>query len=365
MTYTVTWEEIKSHYRVKDRSFPMLDNDTPTFMGVPHATTREDLIGADVVIIGSSYVAGSKEKAGKGKYAGVSKSEWEQASKRVRQQSIRYPSGYVQDFDLDIFEHLNVVDYGDADIPPGVLKNPTAENILLAQTAVEAMVSAALDAGAIPIVVGQNSPCSSYAIAKPIAERAGGKVGMISLDTHWDSKPVDYLTNDPRIAGSGNWKAKTYELHDNFSIPNLVEIGERGMLEKKEQVRYYLERGCHFIPMWKVRTELGIDGLCGELCHAYDGTDAVYVHFDMDVIGGNGPAPGDILGDLAEPIGMSDYEVIRVANEIGRRGLTGMSFICIPPGSAVIYRVIVYVIAYLMAGLIQGRRDCQNRGLNP
>ena len=28
-----------------------------------------------------------------------------------------------------------------------------------------------------------------------------------------------------------------------------------------------------------------------------------------------------------------------------------MSFICIPPGSAVIYRVVVYVIMYLMAGL--------------
>ena len=28
-----------------------------------------------------------------------------------------------------------------------------------------------------------------------------------------------------------------------------------------------------------------------------------------------------------------------------------MSFICIPPGSAVIYRVIVYIVMYLAAGL--------------
>jgi len=362
MTYAITWEEIKSHYRVKDRDFPMLNDDTPTFMGVPHVTTPEDLAGADVVIIGSSYVAGSRDKVGKGKYAGVDKSEWEQASKRVRQQSIRYPSGYVQDFDLDIFEHLKVVDFGDADIPPGVMTDPTVEGILCAQAAVEAKVSAVLDAGAVPIVVGQNSPCSSYAIAKPIAERAAGKVGMISLDTHWDSKPIDYLTMDPRIAGSGNWKAKTYEFHDNFSISNLVEIGERGMLEKKEMVRYYLERGAHFIPMWKIRTELGIVGLCGELQHAYDGTDAVYVHFDMDVIGGNGPAPGDILGDLAEPIGLSDYEVIRIAHEIGHRGLDGMSFICIPPGSAVMYRLIVYVIVYLMVGLAQSLQASNMKG---
>ena len=63
-----------------------------------------------------------------------------------------------------------------------------------------------------------------------------------------------------------------------------------------------------------------------------------------------------LLGELAEPIGMTDYEVIRTAYEVGRRGLTGMSFICIPPGSAVMYRVIVYVITYLMAGLSMRRQ---------
>ena len=28
-----------------------------------------------------------------------------------------------------------------------------------------------------------------------------------------------------------------------------------------------------------------------------------------------------------------------------------MSFICIPPGSAVIYRIIVYIIMFMLAGL--------------
>ncbi len=37
MTYTATWEEIKGHYRVKDRDFPMLEDDMPTFMGIPRA----------------------------------------------------------------------------------------------------------------------------------------------------------------------------------------------------------------------------------------------------------------------------------------------------------------------------------------
>ena len=67
--------------------------------------------------------------------------------------------------------------------------------------------------------------------------------------------------------------------------------------------------------MWKVR-EIGINSLCESLSSAYRDTENVIVHFDMDVIGGAGPASGDILGDLAEPIGMTDYEVLRIAHEI-------------------------------------------------
>ena len=324
----------------------MIAAETPSFLGVAPAKTPADLQGVEVAIIGAPYVATSTDK-----YAGVDKHEWLAGPKRVRQQSVRYRSGYIQDFDLDVFEHLTVVDYGDAPIPPEILKDTSAENILKAQAAVEERVGQVLDAGAIPIVIGQNSPCGSFAIAKPIAERTAGAVGCISLDTHWDSQPLDRLTEDPRIAGSGSWKHKMYEFLDNMSPRHLVEIGERGMLEEKEIVRRYLDQGARFISAWELRTSLGIDGLVKELDHAYKGTEGVYVHFDMDVIGGAGPAPGDILGELAEPIGLTDYEVIRIAHEIGRRGLSGMSFICIPPGSAVIYRLIVFVIMYLLAGL--------------
>lgn len=326
---------------------PMIDDETPTFMGRPLAKTPEDLKGADIVIIGSAYVAATEE------YAGVPVEDWSAAAKRVRQQSCRYRGGYIQDLDIDVFEHLNVVDYGDAPVPESCQRGQSAESILEAQANVEAKVNDAIDAGAIPIVIGQNSPCSSFAIAKPISEKTNGKVGMVSLDTHWDSHEHDELTDDPRIAGSSSWKHKTYEILENFDYHNLVEIGERGMLEDVKRIRGLLKKGVNFYPMWKVRRDLGIEGLCQELRHAYEGTDGVYVHFDMDVLGGAGPVGGDILGELAEPIGMTDYEVIRIANEVGRRGLTGMSFICIPPGSKIVYRVIVYVVMYLMAGLIE------------
>lgn len=340
------WNEFISGSFGGEWTAPFIRPETPTFMGLPHATKREELEGMDAVIIGAPYVASETEK-----YAGVDRQEWLAAPQRVRQQSIRYQSGYIQDFDLDVFEHIKAVDYGDADIPPEVLQNQSPENILRAQAAVEEKVGHALDAGAVPVVIGQNSPCGSYAIAKPIAERATGPVGCISLDTHWDAQPLDHLTRDARIAGSASWKEKMYEFHDNMDPKHLVEIGERGMLEKKEIVRKYLNAGARFISSWELRTSLGIEGLIGELDRAYDGTESVYAHFDMDVMGGAGPAPGDILGEAVEPIGLTDYEIIRIAHEIGKRGLSGLSFICIPPGSAVTYRVVVYVIMYMLAGL--------------
>ena len=65
---------------------------------------------------------------------------------------------------------------------------------------------------------------------------------------------------------------------------------------------------------------------------------------------------------LSEPVAQ-DLGVQPVANtlsagvgEIGLRGLTGMSFICIPPGSMVIYRTIVYIIAFLIAGIAIARQ---------
>ncbi len=346
------WQEIRKSMWAGELDFPMIDEETPTFMGRSLVSRKEDLKGADVVIIGSPYVSSSTDE-----WAGVAKEHWLAAPKRVRQQSIRYQSGYIQDFRFNVFDHLNVVDYADADIPfeanVGKL-NP--DLILEAQAAVEKKVNDALDVGALPVVIGQNSPCGSYAIAKGVATHSDGNVGIVSLDTHWDIFRLCPQTKDPRIAGGFSWLYKTIEFHDNIHARNLVEIGPRGMLEASDVVEELLESGAMFYSSWDVRRQ-GIEAVCKGLDHAYNGTSAIYAHFDMDVLGGAGPAPGDILGELAEPIGLSDYECIRIAHELGLRGVDGFSFICIPPGSAVMYRVIVYIIMYMLAG--KAIRECQ------
>ncbi|WP_202949692.1 arginase family protein [Herbaspirillum sp. YR522] len=351
-----SWEQTLAGKHWRTVHFPRIREDTPTFLGVPYALDESDLQGADVVIIGAPFAAGWGKK-----YSGVDKAEWLAATTRVRQQSIRYRGGYVQELDIDVFEHLKVVDYGDIPIPLEASYEGTVERILAAQDMVEERVRQALDAGAIPIVIGQNSPVASYAVGRPVAQHFKGPIGMVSLDTHWDAWPYDWATKNDRIAGSTNWKDKLFRDCQNYGMQNLVEIGERGMLEDPATVRRFVNGGCCFMPMWKIRTELGIEGVIRNLDQAYRGTDAVYAHFDMDVLGGAGPTDGDILGELAEPMGMTDYEAIRIAYETGKRGCAGLSFLCIPPGSAVMYRVIVYCLTYFMAGIAERKRG-QNGG---
>ena len=119
-------------------------------------------------------------------------------------------------------------------------------------------VGQVLDAGAIPC--GDWTEFSlrvSYAIAKPIAERTDGAVGCVSLDTHWDIQPIDFLSQDPRIAGSASWKHKMYEFHENMHPQHLVEIGERGYARE--------ERPCRVLhrPRRKVHLFLGSAGRVG------------------------------------------------------------------------------------------------------
>ena len=92
-----------------------------------------------------------------------------------------------------------------------------------------------------------------------------------------------------------------YEFLDNMHPRHLVEIGERGMLEDKDIVRRYLREGARFISAWELRTSLGIEGPGGGArSRAWDGTKGVYVHFDMDCIGG-APAPRPATSSASSP----------------------------------------------------------------
>jgi len=72
------WEVIKENYFFA-KELPMINEDTPTFMRREYAKTPQDLEGADVVIIGSSYTSSTEDM-----FWGRKTEEWGAAAKRVR-----------------------------------------------------------------------------------------------------------------------------------------------------------------------------------------------------------------------------------------------------------------------------------------
>src|SRR5690348_8529454 len=89
---------------------PMLRDGVPSFMAVPLATGPQELCGADVAILG--IPVGAQASPGR------DPNEWSQygwAPADVRRFSLSY-GGYIPERDVDVFEHLRVVDYGDVDI---------------------------------------------------------------------------------------------------------------------------------------------------------------------------------------------------------------------------------------------------------
>jgi agmatinase len=127
----------------------------------------------------------------------------------------------------------------------------------------------------------------------------------------------------------------------NIDTTKQVEIGHRG--QPRSRVDKVLKKGIHYFPMWEVN-QMGIERVCDELSHAYEGTESVWLHFDVDVLG------GDRFGGLTDPMGMTDYQALRLMFEIGKKGFDAVSFLAIPPSSPHVHRFITYAIKILLAG---------------
>ena len=329
LEFSSKYWSVKGIYEV-----PNIADDIPTFMGIPYARSKEDLQGADAAIIGIPYERAPTAGRPRTSWAG-----WKEAPNDVRRSSLRY-GGYLPELDIDILDQLRVVDYGNVAIVDDV--SECFKNVM-------SKVSDVLDAGCVPITLGGLSGCASYAVIRAFASKCEGKVGVVSLDAHADNLDREYGPKGTQEPSSATWQARMWDDCPNVDPRKHVEIGQRGPRMVREQVENYLKRGCHFYPWYKVR-ELGVDTVCEEMIkHAFNGVDRVWMHFDMDVIDmGTNPDWGD------EPLGLSVWEVVKIAHEAGRAGLGGLSFVAIPPGSPAVGAIVTYVIDWMLAGRILG-----------
>jgi agmatinase len=230
----------------------------------------------------------------------------------LREASCQFIS-YHLDYGTDIFEAYNLVDCGDIPVIPS-----NAEKTMDIATE---MLSEIHRAGALPILLGGDH---SVTIAGTrAASRAGDrKWGLILLDTH-----IDTATD---VAGEKLNHccpiSRTVEL-PNFDPRNVAIMGCNGILNPREEKEFVEEHGITLFMLDEI-LERGVREVSKEAVEvAHDGTDAVYVTVDIDVLDA-AFAPGT---GVPTPGGMTSRELITAIRVIGKAGFDAMDLVEVAP----------------------------------
>jgi len=253
-----------------------------TFLGVPrcdlddHATYQ----GADVVIIGAPYDAGTSYRAGA----------------RFGPKMIRTTDYLPHDSSrphlalrVDPLQDLRVVDAGDIEMA-GV-EGQSALNAL------ERAVQAASEAGAIPLILGGDHTITWPDVTGVARAKGWGRVSVIHFDAHADTGDVQFGS----LIGHGLPMRRLIESGacrgDRF-----LQIGLRGYWPEPPTLQWMAERGMRSFEMHEVVAR-GLDAVLDEAFRiAVDDSDGVFVSVDLDVVdpgmapGTGTPEPGGITG---------------------------------------------------------------------
>jgi agmatinase len=253
-----------------------------TFLGVDRCDLehRSTFEGADVVIIGAPYDAGTSYRAGA----------------RFGPKLIRTTDYLPHDSSrphlalrVDPLQEMRVVDAGDVEMP-GVEGRAALD-------ALERAVQTASEAGAIPLVLGGDHTITWPDVTGVARARGWGRVSVIHFDAHADTGDVQFGS----LIGHGLPMRRLIESGacrgDRF-----LQIGLRGYWPEPPTLRWMAEQRMRSFEMHEVVSR-GLDAVLEEaFAIAVDDCDGVFVSVDLDVVdpgmapGTGTPEPGGLTG---------------------------------------------------------------------
>lgn len=209
------------------------------------------------------------------------------------------PGTYHLDLGVELFDHLEVVDYGDALCPHGLVE-PSHANI-------RARVGEVASRGIIPVVLGGDHSIT-WPAATAVAEHRGwGRIGIVHFDAHADT--ADSIEGN--LASHGTPMRRLIE---SGAVPgrNFVQVGLRGYWPDRETFEWMQAQEMR----WHLMDEVYERGLPAVMqtavAEALDGTDGIYLSLDIDVLD-PGFAPGT---GTPEPGGLAPVELLRAVRTL-------------------------------------------------
>jgi agmatinase len=220
---------------------------------------------------------------------------------------------YHGEYDIDLFEALGLVDIGDIAVVPA---NAPKTVDLVAEAMGEV-----LKAGAMPVLCG-GEHITTIGGSMAVDRYAHGSYGLILIDTHLDTAPDvggETINHCCPIT-------RAMEL-DSFDPAKCVIIGPHGAMNPKSEYAYVREAGVTVFHVSDVEREgaRAVGERAVEI--ASDGTDGVYLSFDVDSLDSS-VAPGTCVPTMG---GLTSREALTMLSVIGRSDLVAMDVTEIAP----------------------------------
>ncbi|RNC93025.1 MAG: agmatinase [Synechococcus sp. YX04-3] len=246
-----------------------------TFMKAPYLEDVNQVGNYDVAIVGVPHDCGTTYRPGT----------------RFGPQGIRRISAlytpYNYEMGVDLREQITLCDVGD------IFTIPANNEKSFDQ--ISKGIAHVFASGAFPIILGGDHSIGFPTVRGVCRHLGDKKVGIIHFDRHVDTQEIDL---DERMHTCPWFHATNMA---NAPAENLVQLGIGGWQVPREGVKVCRERGTNVLTVTDI-TEMGLEAAAQyAIERATDGTDCVYISFDIDCIdagfvpGTGWPEPGGLL----------------------------------------------------------------------
>lgn len=246
-----------------------------TFMKAPYLEDVNQVGNFDVAIVGVPHDSGTTYRPGT----------------RFGPQGIRRISAlytpYNYEMGVDLREQITLCDVGDIFTIPGNNEKSFDQ--------ISKGIAHVFSSGAFPIILGGDHSIGFPTVRGVCRHLGDKKVGIIHFDRHVDTQEIDL---DERMHTCPWFHATNMA---NAPAKNLVQLGIGGWQVPREGVKVCRERGTNVLTVTDI-CEMGLEAAAQfAIERATDGTDCVYISFDIDCIdagfvpGTGWPEPGGLL----------------------------------------------------------------------
>ena len=246
-----------------------------TFMKAPYLEDVNQVGNYDVAIVGVPHDCGTTYRPGT----------------RFGPQGIRRISAlytpYNYEMGVDLREQITLCDVGD------IFTIPANNEKSFDQ--ISKGIAHVFSSGAFPIILGGDHSIGFPTVRGVCRHLGDKKVGIIHFDRHVDTQEIDL---DERMHTCPWFHATNMT---NAPAENLVQLGIGGWQVPREGVKVCRERGTNVLTVTDI-TEMGLEAAAQyAIERATDGTDCVYISFDIDCIdagfvpGTGWPEPGGLM----------------------------------------------------------------------